>query len=91
MCVVSGSHHHDGDVTCSTNGSAQLEPVDTRKHDVDEYNIGGVTLKDVNRHFAAFRLVDNPALIFEGKFDGLANAFVVFHAQNASSHICIVP
>ena len=34
----------------------------------------------LNRRFAAFRLVDNPALIFEGKFDGLANAFVVFHA-----------
>ena len=77
MSVNTCSDHHDGDITQFANRATQFKTIDTGKHDVDEYDIGRSALKDCNCVFTCRSLVNDPAFVFEGKFDRGSDAFIV--------------
>ena len=89
--VGASRHHHDRDVAAAPQGSAQLESVDARKHDVDQDDVGRLAEKDRHRFFTTRRLVDQPALVLEGQSDRSADAFVVLDGEDAGSHTSMLP
>src|SRR3546814_17933085 len=52
----------------------------------DLHYVGRLLLEVGERVFARRRLDDRPALVFERQLHGRADAFVVFHGEDARSH-----
>lgn len=99
-CFQSGDHivsvgtrgdHHDRNVTRTTNGATQFEPIDARKHDVDQDDIGWFAEEEHHGFLTTGGLIDDPTLVLEGQFHRGPDAFVVFHRQDSRAHSIILP
>ena len=86
MGVGSGGDHDDGHVAGPAQGAAHLEPVGVGKHDVDEHHIGGRLGERGERLLSVGRLLNVPALVFEGQAHRGTNPLVVFNGQDAGFH-----
>jgi hypothetical protein len=84
MSVVpeAGGDHHDGDIGAAADGSAHLEAVDPRQHDVDQHHVGRLSLEVEQRVLAGGRLGDRPALVLERELHGRADALVVLYGED---------
>jgi hypothetical protein len=89
--VGAGGDHDDGDVAQAPQAAAQLETVHAGQHDVDQHDVGGIAVESVERLLTAAGLLDRPTLVFERQLHGRADALVVLHRQNASSHLVMMP
>ena len=85
---VGPSRDHDDRHSARTaNAATDLEAVDARKHDVDEYDVDGCPGEGRQGLFATGRLLHLPALVLEGEADCCADAFIVLDGQDPSSHV----
>ena len=79
MSINTCSNHDDGNIAQFPNRATQLKTVDTREHDVNKHDIGRSALENRNCIFAGRSLIDDPAFVLEGKFDGGSDALVVLN------------
>ena len=79
MSVYARGDHDDGNIAHLAKGATQFETVDAGKHDVDKYDVGRCALKNCDCIFARRGFVNDPAFVFESKFDRGSNALVVLN------------
>jgi hypothetical protein len=84
-------HHDDWNIARATNGATQFKAVNAGKHDVNQYDIGGLTKEQNRRFFATRRFVDGPAFVFKRQLDSGANSFIIFNSKDSCSHTYILP
>ena len=90
--VGTGSDHHDRHVARLAQRTAQLEAVDAREHDVDQDDVGRLTVRRRSSASSPLSgLLDGPTLVLERHLDGSADAFVVLDGQDPSTHSTMVP
>jgi hypothetical protein len=82
--VGSGGHHDDGHGALPAQGSARLESVHAREHEVDEHQLERVVCESVDRFLAAGHVLDHVALVLQGEAHRRTDPLVVLDDQDAA-------